>query len=85
MKPAVRHTIQLTIYVFVFTAALNLVLGLVGMDALTTFLGKDTWFQPFLTALLGPVSYTHLMCIRDSSVTLPSLFPLNLIRLLTRW
>ncbi|MBC5660149.1 arsenic efflux protein [Anaerosacchariphilus sp. NSJ-68] len=53
VKPAVRHTIQLTIYVFVFTAALNLVLGLVGMDALTTFLGKDTWFQPFLTALLG--------------------------------
>lgn len=48
-----RHTIQLTIYVFVFTAILNIVLGWVGMDALTTFLGKDTWFQPFLTALLG--------------------------------
>ena len=53
VKPAVRHTIQLTIYVFVFTAILNIVLGWVGMDALTTFLGKDTWFQPFLTALLG--------------------------------
>lgn len=53
VKPAVRHTIQLTIYVFVFTAILNIVLGWVGMDALTTFLGKDIWFQPFLTALLG--------------------------------
>ena len=53
VKPAVRHTVQLTLYIFLFTAVLNLVLGLVGMDALTTFLGKDTWFQPFLTALLG--------------------------------
>ena len=31
----------------------NIVLGWGGMGALTTFLGKDTWFQPFLTALLG--------------------------------
>lgn len=53
VKPAVRHTVQLTLYIFLFTAVLNLVMGLVGMDALTTFLGKDAWFQPFLTALLG--------------------------------
>ena len=53
VKPAVRHTVQLTLYIFLFTAVLNLVLGLVGVDALTTLLGKDAWFQPFLTALLG--------------------------------
>lgn len=33
VKPAVRHTVQLTLYIFLFTAVLNLVLGLVGMDA----------------------------------------------------
>ncbi len=53
IRPALRHTIKLAIYVFVFTAILNLILGLVGMDALKAFLRKDTWLQPFLTALLG--------------------------------
>ena len=53
LEPALRHTLRLSLYVFVFTAILNLLLASIGTDALSAFLGKDSWFQPFLTALLG--------------------------------
>ncbi len=53
LKPAIRHTLRLGLYVFLFTVILNLLLAWIGMDVLGAFLGKDTWFQPFLTALLG--------------------------------
>ena len=64
VKPAVRHTIQLTIYVFVFTAILNIVLGWVGMDALTTFLGKATCASSILITelyLAGGLSLASAM------------------------
>ena len=32
---------------------LNLLLEWIGTDTLTAALGRDTWFQPLLTALLG--------------------------------
>lgn len=53
VKPALRHTLRLTVYIFAFTLALNLLLEWIGMDTLAAALGRDTWFQPFLTALLG--------------------------------
>lgn len=53
VKPALRHTLRLAAYILVFTFALNLLLEWIGADALTALLGKDTWFQPFVTALLG--------------------------------
>ncbi len=51
--PALRHTLRLSLYVFVFTAILNLLLAVIGTDTLSAFLGKDSWLQPLLTALLG--------------------------------
>ena len=53
LRPALRHTLKLTIYVFVFNFGLNLLLSFIGMDRLSLLLGKDRLFQPFITALLG--------------------------------
>ncbi len=53
VKPALKHTLRLSVYLFVFTFALNLLLEWIGTDMLTAILGRNTWFQPLLTALLG--------------------------------
>ncbi len=53
VMPALRHTIRLGLYLLLFTFILNLLLEWIGTDALTAFLGKDTWFQPLITALIG--------------------------------
>lgn len=54
-KPALRHTLRLSVWLFVFTLCMNLVLAFIGIDRLSGFLGKGTLFQPFLTALLGMI------------------------------
>lgn len=54
-RPALIHTVRLSIYLFLFTFCLNLVFELVGMEQLAKILGKDTLFQPFLAALLGMI------------------------------
>lgn len=53
LMPAITHTIRLTVYLLVFTFLLNVALELIGTENLGRLLGKDTWFQPFLTALIG--------------------------------
>ena len=53
LRPALTHTLRLTLYLLLFTFLLNLVLELIGTENLGFMLGKDTWFQPFLAALLG--------------------------------
>lgn len=55
LRPALFHTVQLAVYLLLFTFCLDLVLESVGMDQLAAFLGKDTLFQPFLAALLGMI------------------------------
>ncbi len=52
-KPALIHTLRLAAYLLLFTGLLNLLLDLLGVDALSRFLGKGTLLQPFLAALLG--------------------------------
>jgi len=52
-RPALSHTIRLTVYLLLFTFVLNVVLESVGIENLGLLLGKDTWYQPFLTALIG--------------------------------
>lgn len=53
LRPALRHTGRLALWLFLFTFCLNLLLALVGVDRLAGLLGKDAFFQPFLAALLG--------------------------------
>lgn len=53
LRPALVHTLRLALYLLLFTFVLNLALEFVGLENISRFLGKDTFFQPFLAALLG--------------------------------
>ncbi len=53
VKPALKHTLRLTVYILAFTFILNILLEWIGTETLTALLGRDTWFQPLLTAFLG--------------------------------
>ena len=53
VHPSFLHTVRLAGYLLLFTFVLNLILEAVGAEHLAYILGKDTLFQPFLTALLG--------------------------------
>lgn len=53
LKPALNHTLKLFGYIFIFSGILNLLIGLTGVDAISTFLLNGSILQPFLTAIIG--------------------------------
>lgn len=53
LKSATKHTVQVTLFIFLITVALNVVLETVGEDALAQFLGDNPNFSVFATALVG--------------------------------
>ncbi len=53
LKPALRHTGEVILFLFLFTFVLNLLLEGIGMERLSRLLLADTVFQPFLAALIG--------------------------------
>lgn len=50
---AIRHTLKVFLFLFIFTLALNLILELVGMKGVSKVLLSNTVFQPVLAALIG--------------------------------
>lgn len=55
LKGAVRHTLQVTLFVFIITLALNGLLTVVGEDVLAEFLGANPALSVFGSALVGLV------------------------------
>ena len=53
VKPALRHTGKIFLYLFVFTAILNLCIEVLGIDKISAMMLGDTVFQPFIAALIG--------------------------------
>lgn len=53
LRPALIHTARIFGWLFLITLVLNLVLEGIGTEQLAVFLGKDSFVQPFLTALIG--------------------------------
>ena len=53
VKSALRHTVQVTLFVFVVTIVLNAVLEIVGEDALGRVLGDNEVLSVFASALVG--------------------------------
>ena len=53
LKSALIHTVQVTLFVFVITIALNAVLEIVGEDALAAFLGANPVVSVLASALVG--------------------------------
>ncbi|MCI8550199.1 MAG: arsenic efflux protein [Lachnospiraceae bacterium] len=50
---ALHHTVEIFVYIFSFNVLLNILLEAVGIEWLSGFLLKDSFFQPVLSALLG--------------------------------
>ncbi len=53
LKPALRHTAKITCYLFVFTLILSFCIEAAGIEKISEYLLRDTWFQPVITALAG--------------------------------
>ena len=53
LRPALFHTVKLFAFIFIFVFIINVVIELIGEQALSRFLLSGTIFQPFLTALIG--------------------------------
>lgn len=53
LKSALIHTVQVGVFVFLITFALNYVLEVVGEDALASFLGSNTVLSVLASALVG--------------------------------
>ncbi|MFQ6827144.1 MAG: putative manganese transporter [Faecalimonas sp.] len=51
--PAWNHTLKLFIYIFLFSACLNLVLEVAGIGKVESLFWSGSMFQPILTALIG--------------------------------
>ncbi len=53
LKPALKHTVKIFLYLFFFTVILNLVIETAGVERLSAYLLGDTWLQPAAAALIG--------------------------------
>lgn len=53
LRPALKHTFRIFVWLFMITGALNLLLEAAGMERAAFFPGRGSFFQPALTALLG--------------------------------
>lgn len=53
IRPAGKHTLQLFLFVFLFSAILNLLIEAAGLETIAGYLLHGTIFQPFLTAIIG--------------------------------
>lgn len=51
--PALNHTVKIVIYLFLFSAALNLLTETIGIEKLSAIFLGNTIFQPFIAALIG--------------------------------
>lgn len=53
LRPAARHTAEIFVYLFAFTAILNMCIEIIGIERLSVYLLGDTVFQPVIAALIG--------------------------------
>lgn len=53
LHPALHHTWKIGLYLFLFSAILNLVIELFSIEQLSAFLLGNTIFQPLLAAVIG--------------------------------
>lgn len=53
LRPAITHTLQLFAFIFAFTAILDLLIDLAGLETVATVLLEGSILQPFLAALIG--------------------------------
>lgn len=55
LRAAVHHTIQIFVYIFIFTGLLSLAIELLGVEKLSALLLGDSIFQPLIAAVIGMI------------------------------
>ena len=53
LRPAIRHTLHITLFIFLITLALSILFSLIGEDTLGAFLSNQPYLGVFLSALVG--------------------------------
>lgn len=53
LKSAIKHTINILIYIFIITLIINFVVELVGEDNIATFVGNHAILGPAISSLIG--------------------------------
>ena len=54
-KAVLHHTLKMFLYVLVFTAVLNVIIELLGMERLSALLLGDSVFQPLMAGVIGMI------------------------------
>lgn len=73
LKPALKHTINISIYIFIITLIINFVVILVGEDNIANFIGNHTVLGPAFCSLVGLIPN----CV--ASVIITNLYIQNII------
>ena len=53
LKSAIKHTINILIYIFIITLVINIIVSFVGEDNIATFVGNHTILGPAISSLIG--------------------------------
>lgn len=53
LKPALRHTVKISVFILAVNIVLGIAMGLVGEERLSAVLLSGSFAQPFITALVG--------------------------------
>jgi len=53
LKPAIKHTFNITIFILIINFIINIIFVYIGEDFLSKLLLKNTIFAPFITSLIG--------------------------------
>lgn len=53
LRPALKHTIKIFLYILLFTIAFNLIIEWIGIEQMSRYLLGDTIFQPIMAACIG--------------------------------
>lgn len=53
LYPAFLHTVKIFFFILIFTGILNFLIEFIGIEKLSSILLHDTFFQPFIAALIG--------------------------------
>ncbi len=73
IKSAIKHTINIAIYIFIITLIIGCIVEFVGEENIASFVGKHTIFGPMISSLIGLIPNCA------SSVIITNLYVENII------